>query len=174
MLRTFIAGLLLMVMIFMVTKMPFWIAPVSVIAAHLAFLILRRGTVKIKSSGNANKTIAIRRAGSTMSLTPPIKWKRWWCYLFQSYPDAEIGNDFTTIGLTGNDLHVHLKLTDASQKEVVFQEYIGFDGRFPNECPHSPDPLPPKTRVIRVLRTDRLFDFFEENLEGGEFVKEES
>jgi hypothetical protein len=164
--RTFSAGLILMFMVYFIFRIPVWTIPVAVAAGHLVYICSRVGWVRL-SKDHETITIVIRDLFKTATLTTPVTIQRWWSYGFYVHPD-----DTESEPAQGapNDLHVFLVLKDEQNHEVAFAEYIGFDTRFPNECPYADRTIEADQMIFRVQRVDKLYSFLQRNLAAHELL----
>ncbi len=168
--RTFLAGIFLVLLLHFLLKFPVWLVPVLVAAVHLVYLLARIGIVTVVAGEPLR--IEARTLFHAATIRAPFHCQRWWSYVFnEGGDDTESGKEVSG-GTAPNDLDVYLKLRDATGKELVFTEYIGFDTRFPNECPYSTQSTEPEQVVFRVQRTDKLFQFLEKNIPAKDFVLE--
>lgn len=159
--RLVTAGIFVVLILYFIIRFPVWIAPVAVIGLGGIYLLFRLGSVRIRNG----RIVEIRGPNSRAVLVAPLKYHIWWSYLFESIEAVPPSSQSLT---RGNDLHVFLKVTDSTGNAVVFLEYIGYDGRFPNQTPHDEHAWDPDGQVFLVQRADKLLHFLQKQLESDE------
>lgn len=161
--RSYVAWHFLLFIVYLLLRFPAWLIPGFVFIGHFLYAVGSMGVIRVvKEEGG--KFLVIRKLFRVHRLTLPLRSRLWWSYLFESAVQL---TDLDKVGTIGNDLLVHLEVTDSHGELIVFQEYIGFDSRFPNDLEHSEEFVPAGRVIVRVQRVDKLSTFLQRVTEEG-------
>ena len=142
----------------------------------IIFILLfsRLGFIQVNRTGT-NPHLKIQNIGNQLKLDSPIQYKRWWSYAIMdsnSDPVVDLADGGEEKQQTfSNYLLVHLLLTDKNGQQLMLEEIIVFDTRFPNEVEYTQIDENENIPKIKVQRTDKVFEFLKEKLE-TQFVEE--
>lgn len=143
-LRLYVFVTLALLMIFFVTKVSLWGAPLISTSVLGMIYIANLGIIRVRP----DNIISIRDLRNRLSLSPIVEMASWWHYI-------DRGKGIAT------DVHVILLVVDSNGREVYFSETIMFDTRHPNKVPYRNQHLPENSTVVRVQRVDKLKSFLE-------------
>lgn len=159
--RLLTAGIFAILILYFLIRFPVWWILVIVPVIGSLYLLSRLGSVRIRDGGE----VIVRGPAGKAKLTAPLQYHTWWSYLFESVEAVPASTQSLT---RGNDLHVFLEVKDSTGREVIFLEYIGYDGRFPNQTPHDEQKWDPDKQVFLVQRVDKLLEFLESQVKPEE------